>query len=187
MDHTVQDAELLRRIAKRDQDAMRVLFARHQLRVKRFVARIIGNEAHADDVTNEVFLGAWRNAGSFDGRAAVSTWLLAIAHKKSVSFLRKRRDASLNDEMAHAIPDMADTPETVAAKAGKGAQIRTCMDGLTVDHRQIIDLVYYHEKSIPEIAVILGIPSGTVKTRMFHARRKLGERLREAGVDRGWP
>ena len=61
------------------------------------------------------------------------------------------------------------------------------MDELSPDHREIIDLVYYHEKSIPEIAEILDIPQGTVKTRMFHARKKLGEILKQEGVDRGWP
>ena len=61
------------------------------------------------------------------------------------------------------------------------------MERLTPDHREIIDLVYYHEKSISEIAEILGIPEGTVKTRMFHARKKLGEILQHEGVDRGWP
>lgn len=148
---------------------------------------MIGNEASAEDVTNEVFLGVWRNAGGFDGRAAVSTWILSIAHKKAISSMRKRREGELDDAYAEQLADDADDPEVVAAKLDKGQQIRACMDKLSRDHRTIIDLVYYHEKSIPEIAEILDIPQGTVKTRMFHARRKLGEHLAEAGVDRGWP
>ena len=65
--------------------------------------------------------------------------------------------------------------------------MRACMDELSVDHREIIDLVYYHDKSVAEAAEILGIPENTVKTRMFYARKKLAELMREAGLDRGWP
>jgi RNA polymerase sigma-70 factor (ECF subfamily) len=61
------------------------------------------------------------------------------------------------------------------------------MDELSVDHREIIDLIYYHDKSVAEAAEILGIPENTVKTRMFYARKKLAELMREAGLDRGWP
>ncbi|MEO1543247.1 MAG: sigma-70 family RNA polymerase sigma factor [Pseudomonadota bacterium] len=166
---------------------MRALFARHHLRVHRFVVRLIGHEANAEDVTNETFLGVWRNASGYDGRAAVSTWVLSIAHNKAVSFLRKRRETPLDEDAAVRIADDADDPETMASKADKGTQIRSCMERLSPDHRQIIDLVYYHEKTIPEISDVLGIPHGTVKTRMFHARKRLGEHLRAAGVDRGWP
>lgn len=187
MEQGVEDKDLLKQIAKGDQAAMRVLFARHHLRVHRFIVRMIGNEASAEDVTNEVFLGVWRNAGGFDGRAAVSTWILAIAHKKSISSMRKRREGELDDAYAERIADDADDPEMSAAKRDKGQQIRACMGKLSTDHRTIIDLVYYHEKSIPEIAEILDIPQGTVKTRMFHARRKLSEHLAAAGLDRGWP
>jgi RNA polymerase sigma-70 factor (ECF subfamily) len=73
------------------------------------------------------------------------------------------------------------------AKKDKGAVLRQCLTKLSAEHREIVDLVYYHEKSVEEVAGIVGIPEATVKTRMFSARKKLSELLREQGIDRGWP
>ena len=75
----------------------------------------------------------------------------------------------------------------VAQKADKGALLRRAMEQLSPEHREIIDLVYYHEMSIGEVSEVLGIPENTVKTRMFYARKRLSEILKAAGVDRGWP
>lgn len=187
MDQTIDDIELLGRIAAGEQTAVRSLFARHHLRIFRFIMRKTGNEATAEELTNEVFLEIWRHAGKFEGRSKASTWMLSIAHNRTISFLRRRSEAQLDEGVAEAIPDDADTPETTTSKRGKSEQIRDCMEQLSADHRGVIDLVYYHEKSISEISEILDIPEGTVKTRMFHARKKLGDILRDAGVDRGWP
>jgi len=129
----------------------------------------------------------WRQAGRFEGRSAVSTWLLAIARFKALSALRRKPDEELDDEAAEAIEDPTDDPEVSLAKKDKGAVIRKCLAGLSAEHREIIDLVYYHEKSVEEVAVIVGIPEATVKTRMFYARKKLGELLKAAGIERGWP
>lgn len=187
MDHALDDNALLSRIAAGEQTAIQALFARHHLRIFRFIVRKTGNEATAEELTNEVFLEIWRHAGKFEGRSKASTWMLSIAHNRSVSFLRRRSEAQLDEGVAEAIADDADTPEVTSSKRGKADQIRACMASLSDDHREIIDLVYYHEKSIAEVAEVLDIPQGTVKTRMFHARKNLGELLREAGVDRGWP
>jgi len=72
-------------------------------------------------------------------------------------------------------------------KKSKGELLLACLSGLSPEHREVIDLVYYHEKSIEEVALIVGIPEGTVKTRMFHARKKLSQLAQSAGIDRGWP
>ena len=186
-EQTVDDHELLRRIAAGDTTAVPILFDRHQLRIFRFIMRLIHNEATAEDLTNEVFLEVWRSADRFQGRSAVSTWMLSIAHNKTVSLLRKRSESELDDGLASTIMDDADTPEITVSKKDKSEQIRLCMDRLSSNHREIIDLVYFHEKTIGDISKILGIPEGTVKTRMFHARKKLGELLRSEGIDRGWP
>ena len=86
-----------------------------------------------------------------------------------------------------AIEDPADDPETVIQKKDKGAALRECLTKLSAEHREVIDLVYYHEKSVEEVAEIVGIPENTVKTRMFYARKRLSELLKAAGIDRGWP
>ena len=166
---------------------MQVLFARHHVRVYRFVLRLVRNEATAEDLISEVFLDVWRQAGKFEGRSAASTWLLAIARFKALSVLRRRPEEELDDETAAAIEDQSDDPEIALEKKDKGAVLRKCLTGLSAEHREIIDLVYYHEKSVEEVAAIVGIPEATVKTRMFYARKKLAELLKENGVERGWP
>jgi RNA polymerase sigma-70 factor (ECF subfamily) len=181
------DEVLIGRIANGDRLAMQVLFARHHVRVYRFVVRLVRNDSTAEDLISEVFLDVWRQAGRFEGRSAVSTWLLAIARFKALSALRRRPEEELDEETAGAIEDPADDPEVALEKKDKSAIIRKCLTGLSAEHREVIDLVYYHEKSVEEVAEIVGIPENTVKTRMFYARKKLAELLKAAGIERGWP
>ena len=181
------DEVLIGRIASGDRLAMQVLFARHHVRVYRFVLRLVRDESTAEDLISEVFLDVWRQAGRFEGRAAVSTWLLAIARFKALSALRRRPDEELDEEAAAAIEDTSDTPQVALEKKDASVAIRKCLEGLSAEHREIIDLVYYHEKSVEEVAQIVGIPENTVKTRMFYARKRLAELLKAAGIERGWP
>src|SRR5438105_256733 len=161
------DEVLVRRIANGDRLAMQVLFARYHVRVFRFVVRLVGDETTAEDVISEVFLDVWRQAGRFEGRSTVATWLLAIARFKAISALRRRRDEEL--DAAGAMEEPTDDPGMALEKKDKSAMIRKCLLGLSVEHREIIDLVYYHEKSVKEVAEIVRIPENTVKTRMFYA------------------
>ena len=85
------------------------------------------------------------------------------------------------------IEDDADTPEVTIQKKDKAGAIRDCLKALSTEHREIVDLVYYHERSVEEASEILGIPENTVKTRLFYARKRLSELLKTAGIDRGWP
>jgi RNA polymerase sigma-70 factor (ECF subfamily) len=182
------DVQLLARVARGDRLAMQVLFARHRLRVFRFVLRYVRDEASAEDALAEVFLDVWRQAGAFEGRSSVSTWMLSIARFKALSLVRARKDtAPLDDEAAAGIADDADDPEVEAAKKDKGALLRACLQKLSAEHREMIDLVYYHEKSVEEVARIVGVPPATAKTRLFYARQKLSEIFARSGVDRGWP
>jgi len=181
------DEVLIQRIAGGDRLAMQVLYARHHVRVYRFVLRLVRNEATAEDLISEVFLDVWRQAGRFEGRSAVTTWLLAIARFKALSALRGRKEAELDDEMAEAVEDTSDDPEVAMQKKDTGEILRKCLTKLSAEHKEIIDLVYYHEKSVEEVAEIVGIPENTVKTRLFYARKKLAELLKAAGVERGWP
>ena len=166
---------------------MQVLYARHHVRVFRFVVRLVRDESTAEDLISEVFLDVWRQAGRFEGRSAVTTWLLAIARFKALSALRRRPGEELDEESTAAIEDGSDNPQTALEKKDKSELIRKCLAGLSAQHREIVDLVYYHDKSVEEVAQIVGIPENTVKTRMFHARKRLGELLKAAGIERGWP
>ena len=188
MDQTLDDRALIKAIAAGDAKALERLFTRNQTRVFRYIVRVVRNEAMAEELLNEVFLGVWQGAARYEGRSEPTTWLLSIAHNKAVSSLRKKREVSGYDEdAAGQIEDEDDTPEVTLQKVDKAGQIRQAMKGLSNEHREILDLVYYQEQSVSEVAEVLSIPEATVKTRMFYARKKLGEILKERGVDRGWP
>lgn len=182
----VTDVGLLARMANGDTHAMQAFYARHNVRVFRFVLRIISDHSLAEDVISEVFLDVWRQAGRFEGRSAVSTWLLAIARHKAYAVLRRRRNEVVRDEVSEDIEDAADTPDASHEKGARSALLRRCLENLTPIHREIIDLVYYHEKSVAEVATICEIPENTVKTRLFYARKRLATLAREAGIDREW-
>jgi RNA polymerase sigma-70 factor (ECF subfamily) len=176
------DRTLLESIAAGDKLAMQVLFQRHNVRVYRFVLRLIGNPSVAEEIVSEVFLNVWRHAGGFDGKCQVTTWLLAIARHKALSVLRRRPETQLDEEVAAAIADPGEDAETVLDKQERGKIIRACLTQLSPSHREIIDLVYYHEKSVDEVARIVDAPKSTVKTRMFYARKHMAKLLAAAGV-----
>jgi RNA polymerase sigma-70 factor (ECF subfamily) len=175
------DEALIAKIASGNRLAMQVLYARHHTRVYRFILRLVGNDAFAEDLTSEVFLSVWRQAHRFEARSAVTTWLLAIARYKAIAELRRRPMVSPDDENAD-ISDPADDPEVTLQGKHRAEILRRCLTQLTPEHREIIDLVYYHEKSVQEVAEIVGIPGNTVKTRMFYARKKLSELLQLEGI-----
>ena len=176
------DEKLISLIADGDRRAMQVLYARHNIRVYRFILRLTGNQSLAEDLVSEVFLDVWRQADGFESKSQVSTWLLAIARYKALSALRRRTDEPLDDHMAATIEDTADDPETVVGTKDRNIIVQKCLTQLSAAHREVIDLVYYHEKSVDEVAQIVGIPAATVKTRMFYARNKMADLLKGAGV-----
>jgi RNA polymerase sigma-70 factor, ECF subfamily len=122
-----------------------------------------------------VFFDVWQQAGRFEGRSAVTTWLLSIARFKALSARRRRSDAELDETIETTVADSADDPETALQNKSRNEVLRQAVMKLSPDHREIIDLVYYHEKSVDDCATILGIPAATVKTRMFYGRKKLAQ------------
>jgi len=169
------DETLIRRIAAGDQSAMRALFARYRVRVYRWLLRLVDDEALAEDLLSEVFLDAWRHAASFEARSSLSKLLLAIARYKALSARRRRTDAELDEATVSTVPDTADDPEVTLQKKNRAEALRQSLPRLSPEHREVIDLAYYHGKSVKEIAEIVSISEATVKTRMFYARRKLAE------------
>jgi RNA polymerase sigma-70 factor (ECF subfamily) len=184
---TTSDEVLIARIAKGDRLAMEELYGRYRVPVYRFVLRMVRNPTTAEDLNSDVFLDVWRQAGTFEGRSAVSTWIFSIARFKALNVLQRRPMEELDDEKAGAIADQADDPEIALAKKDKAAVLRACLLKLSAEHREIVNLVYYQHKSVEDVAGIVGIPEATVKTRMFYARKKLSELLTEQGIERGWP
>jgi RNA polymerase sigma-70 factor, ECF subfamily len=182
---TSSDAILVERIASGDKLAMQVLFARHRTPVYRWLLRFVSNETLAEDLLSEVFLDVWRQADRFEGRSSVSTWLMSIARFKALSARRRRTDAELDEKIEATVADTANDPEAALQEKNRGELLRQALTRLSLEHREIIDLVYYHAQSVEECAQVLGIPAATVKTRMFYARKRLAELLKGSlGPDR---
>jgi RNA polymerase sigma-70 factor (ECF subfamily) len=174
------DDMLVARIAGGDRLAMQILFARHRVAVYRWLVRIARDEALAEDLLSEVFLDVWRQAAKFQARSSVSTWLLAIARYKALSARRRRVDAELTEAIATTIADSGDDPELALQKKTRDELLRRALAKLPAEHSGVIDLVYYHGKSVRDVADILGIPEATVKSRMFYARKKLAALMKTA-------
>jgi len=183
LDRQKLDEALLRSIAAGDKSAMQVLFQRHNVRVYRFALRFVEDVALAEDIASEVFIDVWRGAGSFKARSKVTTWLLAIARNKASSALRRRSAARLHDQMPADVIDPGGDPEAVMQGRDRGEVIRRCLNQLSPIHREILDLVYYHEKSIDEVAQIIAVPKNTVKSRMMRARSRMAELLAAARIE----
>jgi RNA polymerase sigma-70 factor, ECF subfamily len=172
---TSSDEMLIKRIARGDQLAMRTLFGRHRVLLYRWLLRLVRDEALAEDLLSDVFLDVWRQAAAFEARSSVSTWLLAIARYKALSARRRRTDAELDEKVASTVADTADDPEVALRKKTRAELLRHSVARLSPEHGEVIDLVYFHGKSIKEVAEIVGIAEATVKTRMFYARKKLAD------------
>ncbi len=180
------DETLLAEIAGGNRLAMRSLYLRHERRVFRYVLRMLGDRALAEDVLSEVFFDVWRKAGCFQGRSSVSTWLLGIARHKALTAAatRTRPFESLDGAAAMNVADPTADPDEAMFEVERGAILRRCLEALSPEHREIIDLVYFQEKSIREIADLVGIPENTVKTRMFYARKRLAALVEAASAER---
>jgi RNA polymerase sigma-70 factor (ECF subfamily) len=182
--HAPSDEALLQSIAVGDKHALRMLLARHNVRLYRFLLGFVKDESIAEELANEVFLDVWRKTARYEGRSLVSTWLLAIARHKALSALRRRPIEQLDEEAAERIEDPMDNPEVTMQTLQRSEILLACLTQLPSAHREIIDLVYYHEQSIKEVAEVIGIPQNTVKTRMFYARHRLAKLLDTAGLGR---
>jgi RNA polymerase sigma-70 factor (ECF subfamily) len=182
--HETTDEALIASIAQGDKRALQTLYGRHNVRVYRFALRFLNDEALAEDMVSEVFFDVWRQAERFEARSKVSTWLLAMARNKALSVLRRRSTEELDEEVAEFIEDPSDNPEVSMQKKQQTSLLQECLTQLSAAHREIIDLVYYHGKTIEEVVEIIGVPVNTVKTRMFYARKRIGELMGAKGLDR---
>jgi RNA polymerase sigma-70 factor (ECF subfamily) len=181
------DEALIESIADGDKRAFQVLLARHNRRVYRFVWRLTQDASAAEDIASEVFFEVWRGADRFQSKSTVSTWLLAIARNKAIATLRRRKHEELDDDEAAAIADPSGDPECALDQKNHSALLQKSLTELSPLHRQVIDLVYYHEKSIAEVAEIVDASRNTVKTRMFYARKQLARLLADEGIQTARP
>jgi RNA polymerase sigma-70 factor (ECF subfamily) len=179
----VPDAQLLRSIAGGDDGAFDELYRRHAGGLLNYLLRLIHEPPVAEDLLQEVFVAAWRGAGSFRGQAQVKTWLFHIAHNQAVSWLRRHRPASAFDDLEWSEADQGrDESDEHAMQTWRTDQLHAALDRLSPKHREVIELAFAHELSYAEIAQVANCPVGTVKSRMSYALRYLKDALEQQGM-----
>jgi RNA polymerase sigma-70 factor, ECF subfamily len=177
-----EDAALLAHIAAGNEAALGVFYRRHEGRVYAFALKRVSIPADAAEVLNEVMLEVWRGARRFEGRARVTTWLLGITHNKSIDLLRKRGRHTADPLDFDITDDSPDPGPAAVAGAQNSEHLRHCLEKLSEAQRRVVHLTFYEDLPYDEIAEILAIPEGTVKTRMFHARKALAHCLQQLGA-----
>jgi RNA polymerase sigma-70 factor (ECF subfamily) len=168
----VDDGALIAQVAAQRMDAFDALYRRYQPRLQRFITRIVRRPALADEVLDDSMLVVWAKAPGFDHSCKPSTWIFAIAYRQALKALRRVDDAVEFTEEPEADP-LRFGPDAVVQRHELQARIRLALAELSVEHRAVIELTYYQGYSCAEIARIVDCPVDTVKTRMFHARRRL--------------
>jgi len=167
-----EDRVLIARIAIGDKLAMRRLYERHHDALIGFIRARSGDEALAADVVQDAMLDVWRGAGTYKAKASVKTWIFTIARNKMVDRLRRGAKLHFTDDVPETVDDAPD-PEAVIAAAQEASRLRACLKTLKEAQRSIVQLAFFDGLTYGEIAEIEGIPSGTVKTRIFHAKQSL--------------
>lgn len=190
MDHSAQespsqeggpqqtDEQLLGAMAGGEMAAMTVFYHRHEMRVYRYLLSKLNDSFAATDILNEVMLEVWRSADRFGGRSKVTTWVLGIANNKVLTYWRKqgRREFTEVDENLTDDTPAADLEQALAA-VQDGEVLHASMQALSPPHREILHLVFFEELDYAEIASILQVPEGTVKSRVYHAKNLLKKQL----------
>jgi RNA polymerase sigma-70 factor (ECF subfamily) len=180
-DSSVADRAAFDRMARGDQDALGDLYDRHGRLVYSLAFRIVRDQSDAEDVVQEVFSQAWRQATRYDAsRGSVLGWLLTLTKSRSIDRLRGRRarpEPSGDEAVLNTIPDSAVLPDVQAAWSAQATQIRAALEGLSVLQRVAIELAFFEGMTHAEIAELLELPLGTVKTRIRQGLLKLRERL----------
>lgn len=180
----LSDETLMERTSRGDQQAFSQLYLRYQPKLVKYFSRVLRDDiAQAADLVDEAMFDVWRSAENFAGRSKVSTWIYSIARNKVVSWLRKTSEVTLEDEsILDAMIDPAAGPHEELALDDMKQQLLRLMDQLTEEHREVIRLTYFEDKSVKEVATVLDIAENTVKTRMFYARKRLAQLLEKAGI-----
>jgi RNA polymerase sigma-70 factor (ECF subfamily) len=175
---------LLERIAAGEQDAMHCLYERFYPRLQRFLwSRLHGDRALVEDALQEIFLNIWRSAGSFRSRSSVATWIFQIAYHQAIRSLRRqeageKRDYPITDEHSSMSPKTASLEDVVIDRI----MLANALRQLSERHREVLELVFYYGFAPDEVATILAVAPGTVKSRISYARRALLQLLNETSV-----
>lgn len=180
----VDETELLERIADGDREAFERLYKVYYPRLFGYLFRILRRVGAVEEVLNDVMLAVWKQAGQFRGDSRVSTWIFGIAYRQAMRSTRRSRSQPIlvqpEDPLAAVESDDA---EQHAIERDLRLSLAKALERLSLEHRAVVELTYYYGYSYAEIGSIVGCPENTVKTRMFHARRKLRRLVPELAAD----
>ncbi len=183
-----QESDLIARVLAGDAEAFEPLVKEHQTNVYRLALRLLGNEADAADAAQDAFLKAYTSLSSFRGESRFSVWLYRLTNNVCIDALRRRRDAlSLETEddegetTALPLPDERWSPETLAERAEDIRAVRSALDALPDDCREILTLREIGGLSYEELAAALRLELGTVRSRLNRARKRLADELMKTG------
>ena len=177
-----REALLLRQTAGGDRAAFEQLFRAYEHRLYRYVLGLVRDPRTAEEVTGDVLLEVWKNAGRFRGQSKVSTWIFGIAHNKAVDSLRRYAPEHIEIGQLAQQPDAARGPEETALASSDRRTIAAAFEELTPEHRAVLELTFLNGYSQAEIAAIVRCPINTVKTRVFYAKQNLRRILERRGV-----
>jgi len=181
----LSDGDLVGRVTLRDQTALQALMLRHHVRIARFLRRFTTDRSLVEDLVADTFFAAWQQAPRFEQRSSVATWLLAIARYKALS-ARERRTLPtepLDGILTATLVDGGPRPDAAHEREDRARYLRQCLASLPAEQAQALDLVYYRDKSIKEVASLTRVSENTVKSRLFLARQKLAALLKAADAD----
>jgi RNA polymerase sigma-70 factor, ECF subfamily len=166
------DRALLKRVAGGDKGAMKRLYERHHAGLLVFVESRLRDPMEAFDVVQDTFLDVWRSASRYEDRSAVKTWIFSIARNKTIDrFRKKSREVPLDEDFDP--PDLTPSAQAVMEAASDAEQVRACIGKLSAAHARAVRLVFYEDLGYAEIAELEQVPEGTIKTRIFHAKKLL--------------
>ncbi|HEY8472317.1 MAG TPA: RNA polymerase sigma factor [Natronosporangium sp.] len=175
------DAALLRAVAAGDSTALARLYQRHADALFGYLLRLAGDRMTAEEILQDTMLAVWRSADRFEGRSKVSTWLFGIARRQAHNRLRGRvRPEPVYEPLDE--PDRAAGPDELAIAAAGGTPVAMAIDRLPDHHREVVALVFVAGLPLADVAEVLAIPVGTVKSRLHHARAALAAALVAQGV-----
>ena len=183
-DGACDDVQLLRRIGQGDEDAMAAFYREHGRVVLGQVLLVAGERVLAEEILQDTMLAVWRGASSFRGESSVRSWVIAIARRQTRDRLRSRRLRVVDDAFLADQPSSGPGPEVTALDRANLAEVTGAIRELAPAHREVLGLVFGSGLSRPEVAGVLEIPLGTVKSRLTAARAALGRILSEKGQNR---
>lgn len=165
-------AALLSRMADGDRTAFADLYKALETPVYRFIASKMNDPHESADILHDVFMDVWRSAARFEGRSTVKTWVFGIAYRKTMDHFRRTSRTDLTDEIAETVDDSPDAEACLLA-AQNAAHVRHCLGTLKPAQRSAIEMAFYEDMSYAEIGEATDAPEGTIKTRIFHAKKLL--------------